>query len=38
MEYLKPYLLEIFKKMLCLMEKNIFMTDLKLQNTLYDIY
>ena len=38
MEYIKPYLLSIFEKVLKLMEKNIFITDLKLANTLYDIY
>ena len=38
MEYIKPYLLSIFEKVVKLMEKNIFITDLKLPNTLYDIY
>ena len=37
MKYIKPYLLSIFEKVLILMEKEIFITDLKLQNTLYDI-
>ena len=37
MKYIKPYLLGIFEKVLKLMEKEIFITDLKLQNTLYDV-
>ncbi len=36
-EYIKTYLLSIFEKVLKLMEKEIFITDLKLQNTLYDV-
>ncbi len=38
MEYIKPYLLSFFKKVVLLMEKEIFITDLKLANSLYDVY
>ena len=38
MEYIKIYILNIFEKSLKLMEKEIFITDLKLTNILYDVY
>ncbi|WP_342269666.1 WD40 domain-containing protein [Rickettsia endosymbiont of Orchestes rusci] len=35
-EYQKPYLLDVFSKTLDLLDKNVVMTDLKPDNTLYD--